>query len=146
MLYLSRSLIILSYSSLVRSPESRKVLTNSFASLVETLDAFAMTDARNADALAGSMEDAERTSFMSYLKGLILWVLSMDCLLVDSLVLGLPPLPFLLPPDPDLSEPPYEPPEGLPAGLPFFASPTKIITPNPSNRKCIFKKFVSLLS
>ena len=47
LLYLSSSLQILSNSSLVRSPESRKVFTKSFASLVETRDALAMTDARN---------------------------------------------------------------------------------------------------
>ena len=60
LLYLSRSLPILSASSLVRSPASRKVLTKSFASLVETRDAFAMTLARNDEAFAGSIVEASR--------------------------------------------------------------------------------------
>ncbi len=87
LLYLSRSLQILSYSSLVRSPASRNVLANSFAALVEMRDAFAMTEARNDDALEGSILDADRISFMSYLNGASLWVLSIDCFFVDSLVL-----------------------------------------------------------
>lgn len=60
LLYLSRSLPILSASSLVRSPASRKVLTKSLASLVETRDAFAMTLARNDEAFAGSIVEASR--------------------------------------------------------------------------------------
>lgn len=80
-------MLILSASSLVRSPESWKERTNSLASLVETLEAFAMTVARNEDALAGSMDDESRIWFMSYLKGLMRCVFSIDCLFVDSLVL-----------------------------------------------------------
>ena len=60
----------------------------SFASLLDTRDAFAMTVARNADDLEGSIADSDRISFMSYLNGLILCVLSIDCLFVDSLVFG----------------------------------------------------------
>ena len=67
---------------------SRNVLMKSFASLLETRDAFAMTVARNADDFEGSMDDSERTSFISYLNGLILCVLSIGCLFVDSLVFG----------------------------------------------------------
>ena len=47
-------------------------------------EAFAMTDARNDDAMTGSIEDWDRISFISYLKGAILWVFSMDCLLEAS--------------------------------------------------------------
>lgn len=84
---MSRSLLILSASSFVRSPESWNVLTNSLASLVETREALAMTEARNDEALAGSMAEASRIWFMSYLKGLMRCVFSIACLLVDSLVL-----------------------------------------------------------
>ncbi len=60
---------------------------NSFASFVETREALAITDARNDEAFAGSMDEASRISFMSYLKGLMRWVLSIGWRLVDSLVL-----------------------------------------------------------
>ena len=83
LLYLSISLQILSNSSFVRSPESRYVLVKSFASLVERRDAFAISEARNADAFASSICDAERISFISYLNGASLWVFSMDCFLAE---------------------------------------------------------------
>ena len=60
------------------------------ASLVETREALAITDASRDDAFAGSMDDADNTSFMSYLNGAILCVFSMDCLFVLSFVLGFP--------------------------------------------------------
>ena len=47
-----------------------------------------MSDARNADAFASSICDADRISFMSYLNGASLWVLSIDCFLVASFVFG----------------------------------------------------------
>lgn len=95
------SFVILSNSSFVRSPASKNVLTYSFASLVDTLDAFAITDARKADDLAGSIADAERTSFISYLKGASFWVLSIACLFDPVFTLG-----FDLFGPPFLSEPP----------------------------------------
>jgi len=55
---------------------------------VETLDAFAITDAKKDDAFAGSIADAESTSFMSYLKGASFWVFSMDCLLFTAFGFG----------------------------------------------------------
>ena len=72
------------------SPASRNVFMKSFASLVETREALAITDASRDDALAGSSDDAPSTSFISYLNGASLCVFSMDCLFVLSFVLGLP--------------------------------------------------------
>ena len=63
--------------------------------MVEIRDALAMMDARTEDAIPGSMEDWERISFMSYLKGASLWVFSMDCLWVAAL-LGFPEELFFL--------------------------------------------------
>lgn len=45
----------------------------------------AITDARNDAAMDGSMEDVDSTSFMSYLNGLSLLVLSIVCLWVAAL-------------------------------------------------------------
>lgn len=87
LLYLSSSLPILSASSLDRSPASTNVLTKSLASLVDVREALAMTLARNADALLGSIVDSARIWFISYLKGLMRWVFSIACLRVDSFVL-----------------------------------------------------------
>jgi hypothetical protein len=56
---------------------------------VDTLDAFATTDAKNDDATDASMDVDDKISFISYLNGAILLVLSIDCLLDDSLRLVL---------------------------------------------------------
>jgi hypothetical protein len=61
------------------------VFAYSFASLVDTLDAFATIDAKNDDAIDASMDVAANISFMSYLNGAILFVLSIDCFFDDSL-------------------------------------------------------------
>ena len=61
------------------------VLAYSFASLVDTLDAFATIDARKDDATDSSMEDDANISFISYLNGAVLLVLSIDCRRDDSL-------------------------------------------------------------
>ena len=55
-----------------------------------------MTVAKNDDALEGSIADAERISFMSYLKGASFWVFSIDCLLLPTFGLGFGFLLFLL--------------------------------------------------
>jgi hypothetical protein len=55
------------------------------ASLVDTLDALAATDARNDDATDESMEVEDNISFISYLNGAILLVFSIDCFFDVSL-------------------------------------------------------------
>ena len=74
-----------SCSSFVKAPDSRNVFTYSLASLVDVLDAFATTDARNDDATDASIVDDDSISFISYLNGAILLVLSIDCFFEDSL-------------------------------------------------------------
>jgi hypothetical protein len=44
-------------------------------------------DAKNDDATDSSIDDDDKISFISYLKGAILLVLSIDCLLDDSFFL-----------------------------------------------------------
>jgi len=117
-----------SYSSFVSSPESTNVFANSFASFVETREAFATIDAKNDDATDASIDDDDRISFRSYLNGAILFVLSIDWRLDDSLRFTL--FFFWAEDDPGMF------------GEEFLYVTAKLITPVGSKRNKILKLLV----